>query len=67
MAGIKAEYPTVVLRQIGTENFIAINLGQFQCGWGKCAEIGPCLIGAYSDDPEILSVFDEIVASFEIH
>jgi lambda repressor-like predicted transcriptional regulator len=66
LSGIKAEYPTVVLKQIGTENYIAINQRQFQCGWGTCAEIGRCWIGTYSDDPEVLRVFDEIVASFEI-
>ena len=70
LGGEKAEHPTVVLRQIRNENpngVIAINQRQFQCAEGKCAEIGSILIGTYSDNTEILSVFDDIVASFEVH
>lgn len=67
----KAKYPTVVLRQIGNENpndFVAINLRQFQCIEGKCETVDDTIvIGTFSDDPAILSVLDEVIASFEIH
>lgn len=68
-AGERAKYPTVVLKQIGNENpndLIVINQRQFQCGWGKCVTIDHNLMGTYSNNLEILTIFDQIVASFEV-
>ncbi|MBW6441254.1 hypothetical protein K0B03_04500 [Patescibacteria group bacterium] len=59
---------TVVLRKIGDEasnDWININMRQFQCDWGTCKDLGSNTIGTYSEDPETLRVFDKIIATFK--
>jgi len=68
-AGEKAEYLTVILRETGNEALndrIVINSRQPQCEFGTCVEVGPHLISTYTDDPEILDIFDKIVSTLEI-
>jgi len=67
VGGVKAKERTVVLRKIGEEGAISINMRQFPCParevskWGHTNFIGTC-----SEDPEILDIYEKVLTSFRV-
>lgn len=65
--GTVSDKRTVVLRRTGdnaSNDWININMRQFQCDWGTCKDVLGNTIGTYSEDEEILSDFNKIIFSF---
>ena len=65
--GARAEHLTVILRPRASQNptdQIMINPRQPACEMATCVEKGPHWFVTYSDSPDVLSVFQAIVASF---